>query len=117
MKNDQVEKAQKEAKSVINDLNNENFEVLKKFSNRCEMNFVTDLKKKMNGYVLYIFGEGLKISIRQGIRVGDDFNVEIETENMVQKLMLGYDAAYGMWEIAKEAFDCGSLSRAIDKLK
>lgn len=117
MKSDQIEKAQKEAESIIHDLNNENFEVLKKFSNRYTMNFITDLKKKMNGYMLDILGEGFKISIRQGVWFGDDFNARIETENMVQKLMLDDNTSYSLWEIAKEAFDCGDLSRAINKLK
>lgn len=117
MENARIEKAEEEAKSVINDLNNENFEVLKKFSNRFTMNFVTDLKKKINGYVLDIFGDGFKISIRQGVCFGDDFNAKIETENMVQKLMLNDDASYSLWEIAKEAFNCGSLSGAINRLK
>lgn len=117
MKNTRIEKAKKEAESVINDLNNENFEVLKKFSNRYTLNFVTDLEKKMNGYMLDVLGDGFKISIRQGVCFGDDFNVGFETENMVQKLMLNDNASYSLWEIAKEAFDCGDLSRAIDKLK
>lgn len=71
----------------------------------------------MNGYMLDIFGDGFKISIRQGVCFGDDFNARIETENMVQKLMLKDNASYSLWEIAKEAFDCGSLSKAINKLK
>lgn len=48
MNNNKLENARKEAKSIIDNLNNENFDILKKFDNKyLIMDFTVDLEKEL----------------------------------------------------------------------
>lgn len=114
MNNNKLENARKEAKSIIDNLNNENFDILKKFDNKyLIMDFTVDLEKEVNGYMLKIAGDEFTISISQGVHFGDTCTATTETKGAVFTEELCDDTAYDLWNIAETALDRGSLSSAI----
>lgn len=116
MNSNKPENARKEAKSVIDNLNKGNYDILKKFDNEYPiMDFIVDVEKEVNGYMLKIVEDGFTISISQGTYFGDICTAKVETETEVWSVELCKDAAYDLWNIAESAFYCGFLSEAIDR--